>query len=115
MQIDDDSAMPIVMAPVEALGIIECSWKAIAHNEHGSADLVDNEYAAKIFAADLEDGDFRIVPAKLLAAADAMHEELLRQIEPLMTSTVNPQTDTLRRLAEIAAAFEEQRTPFGVN
>jgi hypothetical protein len=48
---------------------------------------------------------------KLMEAADAMHRELLRQIEPLLTSTVTPHADTLRRLAALVDAYEEVRHP----
>jgi hypothetical protein len=112
VDIDDEGGTEaITLAPVAALEIIECSWHALAHNEYGNADAVDKRYAARVIAADLEDSDFRIVPAKFVATADALHAELLRQIEPLMTSTVNPEIDTLRRLAGIVDAYEDQREP----
>ncbi len=48
---------------------------------------------------------------RLQDAADAMHRELLRQIEPLMISTATPHADTLRRLAALVDAYEEVRHP----
>lgn len=51
---------------------------------------------------------------KISDAADAMHRELLRQVEDLMGSNVGtPNGETLARLSALVEAYEQTRWPVG--